>query len=58
MGQTIPSALGAHQIDNVQQLIGIELPAGGFELLKEEDKKPIKTRYEKSKGDKPLEKRY
>jgi hypothetical protein len=37
------------QIDQVKQLIGIELPAGDFEILKEEDKEPVKTRYETSK---------
>jgi hypothetical protein len=37
------------QIDKVKQLVGIELPAGDFEILKEEDKEPVRTRYEKSK---------
>ena len=37
------------QIDKVKQLVGIELPAGDFEILKEEDKEPVKTRYEASK---------
>jgi hypothetical protein len=37
------------QIDKVQQLVGIELPAGDFEILKEEDKEPVRARYEKSK---------
>jgi len=37
------------QIDKVKQLVGIELPAGDFEILREEDKEPVKTRYETSK---------
>lgn len=37
------------QIYKVKQLVGIELPAGDFEILKEEDKEPVRTRYEKSK---------
>jgi hypothetical protein len=37
------------QIDKVKQLVGIELPAGDFEILKEEDKEPVRTQYEKSK---------
>jgi len=37
------------QVDKVKQLVGIELPAGDFEILKEEDKEPVRTRYEKSK---------
>ena len=37
------------QIDKVKQLVGIELPAGDFEILKEEDKESVKTRYETSK---------
>jgi hypothetical protein len=37
------------QIDKVQQLVGIELPAGDFEILKEEDKEPVRARYENSK---------
>ena len=36
-------------IDKVKQLVGIELPAGDFEILKEEDKEPVRTRYETSK---------
>jgi hypothetical protein len=39
------------QIDKVKQLVGIELPAGDFEILKEEDKEPVRTRYEKSKNE-------
>jgi hypothetical protein len=37
-------------IDQVKHLIGIELPAGDFEILKEEDKEPVKSRYEASKA--------
>jgi len=37
------------QIDKVRQLVGIELPAGDFEILKEEDKEPVRARYENSK---------
>jgi hypothetical protein len=36
-------------IDQVKHLIGIELPEGDFEILKEEDKEPVKTRYQASK---------
>jgi hypothetical protein len=32
-------------------LIGIELPEGDFEILKEEDKEQVKTSYEKSKAE-------
>jgi hypothetical protein len=37
-------------IDKIKHLIGIELPEGDFELLKEEDKEPVKTQYETSKA--------
>jgi hypothetical protein len=37
-------------IDRVKHLIGIELPEGDFEILKEEDKEPVKTRYQASKA--------
>jgi hypothetical protein len=36
-------------IDKIKHLIGIELPEGDFELLKEEDKEPVKAQYETSK---------
>jgi hypothetical protein len=36
-------------IDKIKHLIGIELPEGDFELLKEEDKEPVKAQYENSK---------
>jgi hypothetical protein len=36
-------------IDKIKHLIGIELPEGDFEILKEEDKEPVKTQYETSK---------
>lgn len=38
-------------IDHVQHLIGIELPEGDFEILKEKDKEPVKTRYQASKAE-------
>ena len=38
-------------IDQVKHLIGIELPEGDFEILKEEDKEPVKTRYQASKAE-------
>jgi len=37
-------------IDKIKHLIGIELPEGDFELLKEEDKEPVKTQYDASKA--------
>ena len=37
------------QIDKIKHLIGIELPEGEFELLKEEDKEQVKSQYETSK---------
>jgi hypothetical protein len=37
-------------IDQIKHLIGIELPEGDFELLKEEDKEPVKTQYDASKA--------
>jgi hypothetical protein len=36
-------------IDKIKHLIGIELPEGDFEILKEEDKEPVKTQYNASK---------
>ncbi|MFO7972585.1 MAG: hypothetical protein R6U40_12655 [Desulfobacterales bacterium] len=36
-------------IDEIKHLIGIELPEGDFEFLKEDDKEPVKTRYNASK---------
>jgi hypothetical protein len=36
-------------IDKIKHLIGIELPEGDYELLKEEDKDPVKAQYERSK---------
>jgi len=35
--------------DKLKQLIGIELPEGDFEILKDEDKQQVKDRYEASK---------
>jgi len=37
--------------DKIKELIGIELPEGDFEILKEEDKDQVKTRYETSKSE-------
>jgi len=37
------------ETDKIKQLIGIELPEGDFELLKEEDKEQVRSRYESSK---------
>jgi hypothetical protein len=37
------------EIDKLKYLIGIELPEGDFELIKEEDKQQVKTQYELSK---------
>ena len=37
--------------DKIKQLIGIELPEGDYEILKEEDKEQVKSKYEKSKSE-------
>jgi hypothetical protein len=37
-------------MDRIKHLIGIELPEGDFELLKEEDKEPVKLQYNASKS--------
>jgi hypothetical protein len=37
------------QIDKVKQLVGIELPAGDFELLQEADKEEVRSKYTASK---------
>jgi len=37
--------------DKIKQLIGIELPKGDFEILKEEDKEKVKAKYETSKSE-------
>jgi len=37
------------QTDKLKQLIGIELAEGDFQILKDEDKQPVKDRYEASK---------
>jgi len=39
------------QSDKVKQLIGIELPAGDFEILKDQDRESVKIRYENSKAE-------
>jgi len=37
--------------DKIKQLIGIELPEGDYEILKEEDKEQVKSKYERSKSE-------
>ena len=37
------------ETDKIKQLIGIELPEGDFEILKEEDKEQVRSKYETSK---------
>ncbi|MEA3428243.1 MAG: hypothetical protein U9Q84_03265 [Thermodesulfobacteriota bacterium] len=39
------------ETDKIKQLIGIELPEGDFEILKEEDKEVVRTKYENSKSE-------
>jgi hypothetical protein len=39
------------ETDKIKQLIGIELPEGDFEILKEEDKEQVKSKYESSKSE-------
>ncbi|MCK5023843.1 MAG: hypothetical protein KAS04_06720, partial [Candidatus Aenigmarchaeota archaeon] len=39
------------ETDKIKQLIGIELPDGDFEILKEEDKEQVKIQYERSKSE-------
>jgi len=39
------------ETDKIKQLIGIELPEGDFEILKEEDKQQVKAKYETSKSE-------
>ena len=39
------------ETDKIKQLIGIELPEGDFEILKEEDKEQVKSQYESSKSE-------
>ena len=39
------------ETDKIKQLIGIELPEGDFEILKEEDKEQVKNQYENSKSE-------
>jgi hypothetical protein len=36
-------------IDKIKQMVGIELPEGDFEILKEEDKEAVRSKYESSK---------
>jgi len=38
-------------IDKIKHLIGIELPEGDYELLKDEDKDQVKSQYENSKAE-------
>jgi len=37
--------------DKIKHLIGIELPEGDFEILKEEDKEEVKSKYETGKSE-------
>ena len=39
------------ETDKIKELIGIELPEGEFEILKEKDKQEVKTKYETSKSE-------
>jgi hypothetical protein len=39
------------ETDKIKQFIGIELPKGDFEILKEEDKEQVKSHYESSKSE-------
>ncbi len=39
------------ETDKIKQLIGIELPEGDFEILKEEDKAQVRSKYERSKSE-------
>ncbi|UCF55760.1 MAG: hypothetical protein JSW15_06460 [Deltaproteobacteria bacterium] len=39
------------EMDKIKQLIGVELPEGDFEILKEEDKQQVKARYQRSKSE-------
>ena len=39
------------ETDKIKQFIGVELPAGDFEILKEEDKEQVKSQYESSKSE-------
>jgi hypothetical protein len=39
------------ETDRIKQFIGIELPEADFEILKEEDKEKVKTKYEISKSE-------
>ena len=38
------------ETDKLKQLIGIELPEGDFEILKDEDKEKVRNKYEASKA--------
>jgi hypothetical protein len=39
------------ETEKIKQFIGIELPEGDFEILKEEDKEQVKSQYERSKSE-------
>jgi hypothetical protein len=39
------------ETDKIKQFIGIELPEGDFEILKEQDKQQVKSQYESSKSE-------
>jgi hypothetical protein len=39
------------ETDKIKQFVGIELPEGDFEILKQEDKEQVKSQYERSKSE-------
>jgi hypothetical protein len=39
------------ETNKIKQLIGIELPKGDFDIIKEEDKEQVKSQYERSKSE-------
>ena len=51
LGRRIKEKREPPETDKIKQLIGIELPEGDFEILKEEDKELVKTKYENSKSE-------
>jgi len=51
LGRRIKEKESQPETDKIKQLIGIELPEGDFEILKEEDKELVRTKYENSKSE-------
>jgi hypothetical protein len=49
LGRRIKEKESRPETDKIKQLIGIELPEGDFDILKEEDKDPVSSKYESSK---------